>query len=83
MALAAILPLTVHAWAESEGQRSAEGLLERYRRALETGGTDALRAMFDCHAGPQPSVAVRVMDERDVEIFRASSDEASNRVPLT
>ena len=80
VALAAILPLTVHAWAESEGQRSTEGALDRYRLALETGGTDALRAMFDCHPDPQPSVAVRVMDERDVELFRASSDDASSRV---
>jgi HAMP domain-containing protein len=80
VALAAILPLTVHAWAESEGQRSTERALDRYRRALETGGTDALRAMFDCHPDPQPSVAVRVMDERDVELFRASSDDASSRV---
>ena len=80
VALAAILPLTVHAWAESEGQRSTEGALDRYRLALETGGTDALRAMFDCHPDPQPSVAVRVIDERSVELFRASSDDASNRV---
>jgi signal transduction histidine kinase len=83
VALAAIVPLTVHAWSEDEGQRSTEGALDRYRHALETGGTDALRAMFDCRADPQPSVAVRVSDERNVEIFRASSDEASNRVAAT
>lgn len=80
LALAAIVPLTVHAWAEDEGQRSTESALERYRRALEGGGTDALRAMFDCHSDPQPSVAVRLTDERNVEIFRAASDEASKGV---
>jgi signal transduction histidine kinase len=80
LALAAIVPLTVHAWAEGEGQRSTESALERYRRTLEDGGTDALRAMFDCHADPQPSVAVRLTDERNVEIFRAASDEASKGV---
>jgi signal transduction histidine kinase len=83
LALAAILPLTVHAWAESEGQRSTESVLERYRIALEDGGTDALRAMFDCHADLQPSVAVRLSDERNVELFSASSDEASSRVATT
>jgi signal transduction histidine kinase len=80
VALAAIVPLTVHAWAEDEGQRSTESALERYRRTLEDGGTEALRAMFDCRAAPQPSVAVRLTDERNVEIFRAATDEASKGV---
>ncbi|HEY3817702.1 MAG TPA: HAMP domain-containing sensor histidine kinase [Polyangiaceae bacterium] len=80
LALAAILPLTVHAWAENEGQRSTEGALDRYRGALENGGTDALRAMFDCHADARPSVAVRLSDEHNVELFSASSDEASGRI---
>jgi signal transduction histidine kinase len=83
VALAAIVPLTVHAWTENEGQRSTEGALDRYRSTLEAGGTEALRAMFDCHTDPRPSVAVRLSDERNVEIFRASSDEASNRVAAT
>ncbi len=83
LALAAILPLTVHVWAESEGQRSTESVLDRYKRALEVGGTDALRSMFDCQASPQPSVAVRLTDERNIELYRAASDEASNRLAET
>ncbi|MGO8995243.1 MAG: sensor histidine kinase [Polyangiaceae bacterium] len=80
VALAAILPLGMHVWTEQEGQRSAEGLLDKYKRALELGGTDALRAMFACDAGATASVALRLRDERRIEIYGASSDEASNRV---
>ena len=36
--------------------------------------------MFACDAGPTPSVAVRLRDEQRIEIYRASSDEASSRV---
>jgi signal transduction histidine kinase len=78
--LAVIVPFTVNAWMENESQRSAEGALDRYKRGLEVGGTDALRAMFDCHMDPQASVAIRLTDERDVELFRAASDEFSDRV---
>jgi signal transduction histidine kinase len=80
VALAAILPLIVHVWTEREGQKSAESLLDRYRRALELGGTDALRAMFVCGAGPTPSVAIRLKDERAIEVYGASSDEESSGV---
>jgi signal transduction histidine kinase len=72
LALAAIVPLTVRAWVESESQRSTDGAL---------GGTDALRAMFDCHAVPDTgSVAIRLTDEQNVELFSAASDEDSGRV---
>lgn len=80
LALAAILPLTVHAWAETESRRAAAGALDRYRQALEEGGTDALRAMFACHSGPGPSVALRLSDEQDIEILRVASDETSHQV---
>ena len=66
-----------------EGQRSAESALERYRAALESGGTAALQSMFDCSPSPRPSVAVRLTDERDIELFGVSSDEASRRVAAT
>ncbi len=51
VAAAAIVALRMHTWAEGEEQRSAETALHRYRDALESGGTDALRAMFDCSPG--------------------------------
>jgi signal transduction histidine kinase len=81
--IAAIVPMTVRFWANDDGQRTTEGALDRYKRVLEIGGTDALRAMFDCHGDPLPSVAVRVSDEQNVEIFRASSDDDSNRLAST
>ncbi len=80
VALAAILSVRMHTWANRDGQSSTESLLDRYRSALEAGGTDALRAMFTCDGGARPSVAIRLRDERDVEVYAASSDEASNRV---
>ena len=80
LTLAAILPLGMHVWTERDGQRSAESLLERYKDALELGGTDALRAMFACGAGPAPSVAIRLRDQQHIEVYGASSDDASSRV---
>jgi signal transduction histidine kinase len=80
VAAAAIVALRMSTWAEGEEQRSAETALQRYREALEQGGTEALRAMFDCSAGPQPRVALRLSDEYDVERFRIDSDEATGRV---
>jgi signal transduction histidine kinase len=80
LVLAAILPISMHVWTEREGQRSAESLLDKYKSVLEVGGTDALRAMFACDAGPSPSVALRLRDEQRIEIYGAASDEASNRV---
>ena len=78
--LAAVLSLSMHAWEERDEQSSTESLLERYRSALETGGTDALRAMFTCEGGPKSSVAIRLRDERHIEVYSASSDEASKGV---
>ena len=82
VALAAILPVSMHVWANRDGQSSTESLLDRYRSALEAGGTDALRAMFTCDGGSKPSVAIRLRDERNIEVYSASSDEASNRVAV-
>jgi signal transduction histidine kinase len=80
LALAAILPFTVHAWAETESRRATAGALDRYRLALEEGGTDALRAMFACRGGPGPSVALRLSDEQNIEILRVASDDVSHQV---
>ncbi|MGO8994104.1 MAG: sensor histidine kinase [Polyangiaceae bacterium] len=80
LTLATILPLGMHVWTERDGQRSAESLLERYKDVLELGGTDALRAMFACGAAPAPSVAIRLRDQQHIEVYRASSDDASSRV---
>jgi signal transduction histidine kinase len=74
---AAIFAVRAQASLQREGTRSAEGALERYRQALESGGTGALQSMFDCSPGARS--AVRLTDERDVELFVASSDEASRR----
>jgi signal transduction histidine kinase len=81
--LVAAAVITVHAQTSVEraGARSAEGALERYRQALESGGTAALQSLFDC--SPGPSAAVRLTDERDVELFVVSSDEASHRAAAT
>jgi signal transduction histidine kinase len=77
LAAAAVFALRVQASVEREGHRSAEGALERYRQALESGGTSALQSMFDCSPGPK--AAVRLTDEQDVELFVVSSDEASRQ----
>jgi signal transduction histidine kinase len=79
-ALAAILPLTVNTWVEREGQTSAISTLERFRRTLEAGGVDALRAMFDCAPDAQPSVAMRLTDEQNIELYSRYSDDASRQV---
>ncbi len=76
---AAVFALRMQASVEHEGQRSAESALERYRAALERGGTDALQSMFDCAPIPRQSVALRLTDERDIELFGISSDETSRR----
>jgi signal transduction histidine kinase len=76
---AAAFALRMQASVQHEAQRSAETALERYRSALENGGTDALQSMFDCSPTPRPSLALRLTDERDIEIFAISSDEVSRR----
>jgi signal transduction histidine kinase len=78
---AAVFALRAQASVQREGNRSAEGALERYRKALESGGTAALRSMFDCSPGQK--AAVRLTDERDVELFVISSDEASREAATT
>ncbi len=78
--VAGVFALHTHAWVEHEGQRSAETLLERYRRAFEAGGTEALRALVADEDGAKLGVAVRVTDERDVDILAVSSDDTSGRV---
>jgi signal transduction histidine kinase len=80
---AAAFALRMQASVQHDAQRSAESSLERYRSALENGGTDALQSMFDCSPIPRPSLALRLTDERDIEIFAISSDEASRRVATT
>jgi signal transduction histidine kinase len=77
---AAVFAVRVQESMQREGQRSAESALERYRLALENGGTAALESMFDCSPGPQPGLALRLTDERDVELFGVSSDETSRRI---
>jgi signal transduction histidine kinase len=62
---------------ERAGGESAAGTLDGYRRALESGGTEALRSLFECAPGAEH--AIRLTDERDTELFGAWSDEASRR----
>ena len=79
---AAVFAFRMQASMQRDGQRSAETALERYRGALESGGTDALQSMFDCSPSPRPSLALRLTDERDIELFGVSSDEASRRAAV-
>ncbi|HEY5377748.1 MAG TPA: HAMP domain-containing sensor histidine kinase [Polyangiaceae bacterium] len=81
LAAAAVFTVRAQTSLEREGARSAAGALERYRQALESGGTTALQSLFDCSSGPR--AAVRLTDERDVELFVVSSDEASHRAAST
>ena len=80
LAAAAAFALRMNASMRRDGQRSAESALERYRAALESGGTEALQSMFDCSPSPQPRLAVRLTDERDIELFGVASDDDSRRV---
>ena len=71
LALAAILPLGMHVWTEQRGAEVGRRVCSTGTSdALELGGTDALRAMFACDAGPTPSVAIRLRDEQHIEIYR-------------
>ncbi len=70
----------MNAWVEREGQSSTLSTLERLKRRLETGGVDALQAMFDCGSDGTPSLAVRLTDERNVELYSRYSDDASREV---
>ncbi|HEX3853295.1 MAG TPA: HAMP domain-containing sensor histidine kinase [Polyangiaceae bacterium] len=81
LAAAAVFAVRAQTSLEREGARSAEGALERYRQALESGGTAALQSLFDCSPGPR--AAVRLTDERDVELFVVASDEGSHHAAVT
>ena len=65
---------------DDEGQKTTEGALERYRQVLEVGGTDALRSLFACDIPPATSFTLRLRDKANVELYRVSSDDVSNRV---
>ena len=80
LALAAIVPLTVRAWVDDEGQKTTQGALERYRQALEVGGTDALRSLFACDVPTDARFTLRLRDKANVELYRVSSDETSDQV---
>ncbi len=81
VAAAAVFAVRARDSVSREAARSTEGALERYRQALERGGTGALQTLFDC--SPEPRVAVRLTDQRDVELFVVSSDEASRQAAAT
>jgi signal transduction histidine kinase len=81
VAAAAVFAVRAQGSLQREADRSTQGALERYRQALESGGTAALQSLFDCSPGPR--AAVRLTDERDVELFAVSSDEASRRAAST
>jgi signal transduction histidine kinase len=81
-AVAVVFAVHTNAWVEREGQRSASSLLDTYRRALDAGGTDAVRAMLAAGAGGGQSIAVRLTDERDVELLAVSSDPEADQATL-
>lgn len=74
---AIVFAVRVRSSVEREADRSAAGALQRYRQQLELGGTQALQSMFDC--SPEPRPALRLTDERDIELFQLSSDVASRQ----
>ena len=77
-AVVVLFALRTDALAKQEGQRSADSTLAHYRRALEEGGTDALRAMIASQPDG-PGYALRLTDEREVEVLAVASDDASGR----
>ncbi len=79
LAAAGLFALRTHAVVEQQGQQASDSAIERYRTALEVGGTDALRAMLEGSGVPRQSLAVRVTDEHDIELFLAASDDASRK----
>lgn len=78
LAVAVVFALRTDALAQQEGQRSADSTLEQYRRALEQGGVAALRAMAE-REGAKPGYALRLTDEREVEVLAMTSDPESQR----
>jgi signal transduction histidine kinase len=81
-AVAVVLTLHTRAWVEREGERSASSTLDTYRRALDAGGIDALRAMLVTAAHGGESIAIRLTDERDVELLASSSEPDAERAAL-
>jgi signal transduction histidine kinase len=75
---ATVFAVRVRESLDLEGSRAASGILERYRQAFEAGGTNALKSLFDCSPST-PRRALRLTDERDVELFVLASDEGSLR----
>lgn len=76
LAVVVVFALRAGAQAALEGQRSADSMLEHYRHALEQGGIEALRAMT-ARERDGPGYALRLTDEREVELLAVASDGAS------
>ncbi|MEA2753099.1 MAG: hypothetical protein QOI41_7242 [Myxococcales bacterium] len=82
LAVAVVHAARTDAWAAREGQRGAETALERYRRALESGGTGALSTMLGS-APEDQRAAIRLTDERNVALLVIASDDDSGRAAAT
>lgn len=80
LAVAVVHAVRTRAWVAHEGERSAETTLERYRRVLDTGGTTALSAMFGTTI-EEPGVAVRLIDQRDVELLSVGEVGSRETIP--
>jgi signal transduction histidine kinase len=77
LAVATVFALRTRAWVERDAQAAAETTLERYRNAFESGGNDAVRALFAAEGAR--GLVVRVIDERDVDVLEVASREAPKR----
>jgi signal transduction histidine kinase len=76
LAVVVLFALRADAQAAHEGQRSADSMLERYRRAFEQGGIEAVRAMT-ARERDGPDYALRLTDESEVELLAVASDGAA------
>lgn len=76
-AAAVVLAVRTNAWVKDEGDRSATAALDRARRALDEGGVEGLRRAVVESGGP--SMDVRVLDERSVEIVAVATDSQAER----
>jgi signal transduction histidine kinase len=72
---AAAFTLRAETSIHEQGERSAQGTLEQFRRAFERGGALAMQSQFECT--PVSKLALRLSDERDTELFSMSSDPDS------
>lgn len=79
LAVALLYALRTDALARQEGQQTADSTLAQYRSALEAGGIAGLRALAE-RDGSKPGYAVRLTDERQVEVLSMTSDAESGRV---